>query len=145
MDLTYLTHAILLISPTLGAFLIGFYFAFFGVWNAWHWQATRDFMVTRNIPLPSILLTLGIFIQSIAGCLLMIGIYVQIAAIVLIPFNLIAVFIFHAFWMHEGELRRLNMIIFIANLTATLGALLLLLNFILPSPSLNAFLWNIKT
>ena len=123
--------------PALGTFLVGFYFAFFGVWNACHWQATKDFMVTKKIPFTSFLLGLGIGLQTVAGCLLMTGFYRPLAAMLLIPFNIVAVFIFHAFWEHEGEIRRLNMIIFIANLSGTLGALCLLLNTIEPSLSWN--------
>ena len=133
-------NPILSVFPSLGAFLVGFYFAFFGVWNACHWQATRDFMVTKKIPFSSFLLGLGIGLQTVAGGLLMTGFYMQLAAMLLIPFNIVAVFIFHAFWEHEGEIRRLNMIIFIANLTGTLGALCLLLNAIEPALSWSTFL-----
>lgn len=119
--------ALLLHLPTISTVLIGFYFAFFGVWNACHWQATRDFMHAKKIPFPSFILALGIILQTIAGICLLTGFFIKLAAMLLIPFNLVAIFIFHAFWTYEGEIRRLNMIIFIANSTATLAALLLLL------------------
>jgi putative oxidoreductase len=118
--------------PIAGCFLVGFFFAFFGVWNTYHWRPTLAFMQQKKIPFSFPLLILGILIQTIAGLMLMLGIYIKLAALVLIPFDIIAVFIFHAFWNCKGEIRRLNMIIFITNLTASLGALLLLLNSIQP-------------
>lgn len=72
-------------------------------------------------------LFLGIAWQALFGFYLIIGLWVQLSALLLIPFTIISVFIFHAFWNFEGEVRRLNMILFIANLTASLGGLLLLL------------------
>ncbi len=108
-------------------FLIGFYFLFFGLWNGYHWKPTIEAMVSKKIPFASPLLAFGIFLQSIAGTAIILGIGIKIAAAVLIPFDLVAVFIFHNFWCMQGEIRRLNMIIFISNTTATLGALILLL------------------
>lgn len=112
---------------SLGAFLVGFYFVFFGVWNAFHWTAIKNAMSLKKIPLPALVLTLGIIFETTSGSLLMLGIYVQFAALLLIPFTLIAIFMFHAFWRHEGELRQLNLVIFVTNLICTLGALCLLL------------------
>jgi putative oxidoreductase len=122
MDINLSTFSII------GCFLIGFFFAFFGLWNSYHWRPTLDFMIKKKIPFPLPLLILGIIVQTVAGLMLMIGVYINIAALLLIPFDIIAVLIFHAFWNFEGEIRRLNTIIFITNLTASLGALLLLLN-----------------
>ncbi|MDX2346204.1 MAG: DoxX family protein [Legionella sp.] len=110
-----------------GPFLIGAYFVFFGIWNACHWRATRDVMADKNIPLPALTLTFGIILESIAGIALMLNIYIQFAALLLIPFTLAAIFIFHAFWTDKSETRGLNMTIFITNLTCTLGALCLLI------------------
>lgn len=112
----------------LAYFYIGFYFLFFGGWNAYHWQPTLAVMQQKNIPCSKLLLLSGIVIQSLGGLMLMLMYYVQWVALILIPFDLVAVFIFHAFWTHkDAELRRLNMIIFIANLTATLSALLFII------------------
>ncbi len=114
------------IFSTLGPFLVGSYFVFFGVWNTCHWRTTRDVMASQHIPLPAFTLTFGIGLQTLAGIALMLGVYIQIAAFLLMPFTLISIFIFHAFWMDNSEARQLNMIIFITNLTCTLGALCLL-------------------
>lgn len=114
-------------TPAIGRFLVGFFFFLFGFWNGYYWRPTLDFMHQKRIPLAALLLGFGIIFQIVTGFMLMIGVYVKIAALLLIPFDIIAVLIFHAFWNFTGEVRRLNTIVFIANLTASLGALLLLL------------------
>lgn len=119
-------------TPVAGRVLIGFFFLFFGVWNFMHWRPTLDFMHQRKIPVAKPFMFLGIIWQTLTGLLLILGMYIKLVALLLIPFDIVAVFIFHAFWTAEGEVRRLNMILFIANLTGTLGALLLLLNNITP-------------
>ena len=127
-------------SPVLGRFLIGFFFVFFGVWNTCHWRPTLDFMLQKKIPFSFACLWFGITLQTVTGLMLIVNSYVKIAALLLIPFDIVSVLIFHAFWNFEGEIRRLNMIIFFANLTGTLGALLLLLNTIEPSANITALL-----
>lgn len=110
-----------------GHILIGFYFAFYGFWNIYHWAPILRTMANRGIPHPYLFLGLGILVQTVAGYLIMFGLYVRLAALFLIPFTLLAIFIFHPFWQFRGETRALNFAIFLANATVTLGALCLLL------------------
>lgn len=107
--------------------LIGFYFAFFGFWNLYHWVPIVEVMTKKGIPLPFLLLPVGITWQIIAGCFIIAGIFVKLAALSLIPFTILAVFIFHPFWKFKGETCALNFSIFVANLTIGLAALLALL------------------
>ena len=79
-----------------------------------------------------ILLPLGIFWEITAGTMIIFNSYVKLAALSLILFTVIAISIYHDFWNHEGDLRRLNRTIFIANITISVGALLLLLNNVTP-------------
>ena len=109
-----------------GRCLVGLFFLFFGIWNALHWQPTVNVMVEQKIPCANLLLLFGIVWEIIAGTLIIAGFYVQWAALSLIPFNIIAVLIYHQFWKFDGPLRTLNTIIFVTNLTSSLGALLLL-------------------
>lgn len=127
------------LSVVLAHVLTGFYFAFYGFWNLYHWRPIMENMIQKNIPLPFLVLSCGIFWQTVAGFLIMFGFYVKLAALVLIPFTVISVFIFHPFWSHRGEQRALNLNIFIANLTVSLSALLLLLNNIVPATSFADF------
>ena len=118
--------------PMIGQVLIGFYFAFFGLWNIYHWTPILEGMIRKNIPYAFFLLSIGITWQIITGTMIMFGIYVKLAALLLIPFTIIGVFIFHDFWNFKGMEKRLNLQIFIANLTISVGALLHLLQFSLP-------------
>lgn len=128
---------LLLIPAELSHVLIGFYFAFFGIWNIYHWRPILLTMSEKNIPHPWLLLPLGIAWQTITGIMIICNIHIKIAALSLIPFTLIAVCIFHPFWRFKGELRVLNFNIFITNITITLASLLLLLTNILPLSQLS--------
>jgi putative oxidoreductase len=118
--------------PMIAHVLIGFYFAFFGFWNVYHWRPITEEMLQRNIPQPFLILSAGIFWQTVTGFMIMFSIYVKLAALLLIPFTIMSVFIFHPFWNYRGEHRRLNFSFFMANLTMSVSALLLLLTNITP-------------
>ena len=106
--------------------LIGFFFIFFGFWNVYHWSPIIKTMAERNIPWPFVVLPLGIACQTIFGFMILLSFYIKVAALVLIPFTMWAVCVFHPFWKYKGELFALNFIVFMTNITVTLGSLLLL-------------------
>ena len=119
--------SLIYLAPLMARSLIGFYFVFFGLWNIYHWTPIIQVMIQKKIPLPLLTLQVGIFCQVVAGAMIMANIYVAEAALILIPFTILAVFIFHPFWKFKGESLKLNLYIFIANLTVTVGALFLLI------------------
>jgi putative oxidoreductase len=125
--------------PIIGRIFVGYYFAGFGLWNIYHWRPFTKVLIEKNIPLPFVVLPIGIFWQIAAGTMIMFGSYVKLAALSLIIFTVISVTIFHDFWNHQGEVRRLNLNLYIANLTISIGALVLLLNNISPLASLAEF------
>jgi uncharacterized membrane protein YphA (DoxX/SURF4 family) len=108
--------------------LIGFYFTFFGVWNIYHWKPITEVMLQKKLPSPLLLLSIAIGWQIICGAMIMVGFFVKLAALLLIPFTLMIVFMLHSFWDFKGELRKQHMALFITNLTISLGALILLLS-----------------
>lgn len=120
------------ILPIIGKCFIGFFFVASGLWNIYHWRPSLRVMIDKNIPLPFVFLPLGIFWKICAGAMIIFGSYTKLAALSLIIFTVITISIFHDFWNHQGELRRLNLLLFLANLTISVGALLLLLNNITP-------------
>jgi putative oxidoreductase len=126
---------LLYLLPIIGKGFIGFYFASAGLWNIYHWRPSLNVLVSKNIPLPFVVLPLGIFWEITAGTMIIFGSYVKLAALSLIIFTVVAISIFHDFWNHQGEMRKLNLLIFMANLTISFGALLLLLNNITPITS----------
>ncbi len=114
--------------PLIAHTLIGLYFAFFGFWNIYHWRPSMEIMIQRNIPHPWLFLSMGIAWQIAGGFMIIMNFYIKIAAVALIPFTLIAIFIYYPFWKFKGEHRVLYFTLFVANLTMTVGALILLLN-----------------
>lgn len=114
--------------PHLARDLIGFYFIFFGVWNIYHWYSIMETMSEKGIPHPYLVLPFGILWQTVAGIMIMGGLFVKLAAFSLIPFTLISIFLFHPFWQFRGEHRILHFTIFWINLTVTIGALILLMS-----------------
>jgi uncharacterized membrane protein YphA (DoxX/SURF4 family) len=126
-------NTLLALLPTLGQGLIGFYFVFFGVWNIYHWRPTIDIMLQDRIPSPIFFMSIGVSCQIILGLMVMCSI--KLAALILIFFTLFSVFIFHPFWKYTGERKKYHMTKFIDNLTVTMGALILLLNNIMPNIS----------
>jgi putative oxidoreductase len=125
--------------PMMGRILIGAYFAVFGLWNIYHLRPYIKELVDKNFPLPFVALPLGIFWQITAGVMIMFNSYVKVAALSLILFTVLGITLFHDFWNHEGEKRRMNLRLFIANLTISVGALLLLLSNVTPLNSLADF------
>ncbi len=117
-------HAALLLTSH---FLIGFYFVFFGLWNIYHWKPMIEVMLNKKIPSPILLLSIAIGWQVVCGIMIMFGLLVNLAALLLIPFTVLIVFLLHPFWDFTGELRKQHMALFITNFTMTLGALILLL------------------
>ncbi|RDI37271.1 DoxX family membrane protein [Aquicella lusitana] len=120
------------ILSVLAHILIGGYFVFLGCWSIYHWVPIMETLVKKRVPHPYLLLPAGIGIQVVTGGMIMFGMFVKVAVLILIPATIVAVFIFHPFWHFRGELRLLNFTLFLANLTVTLGALLLLL--VTPTP-----------
>ena len=112
--------------------LLGFFFAFFGVLNFTTWRVIRDYMRSIKIPCATPFLFLGILWQFVLGIMLILNFHTFYVAILLVPFTVIAALIFHQYWRCEGEVRQLNLVCFVTQLTATLGGLLLLIGTHLP-------------
>jgi putative oxidoreductase len=85
-----------------------------------------DRMRELAIPYPLILLWIGFLIQAIGGTLLILDLYTNIGASLLIVFTITASIIFHRFWNIKEPLRRHLHLSFIFSNCAIVGALLLL-------------------
>lgn len=118
---------LMLMIPLITHTLIGLYFVFFGIWNIYHWRPTMEIMVQKNFPHPWLFLSVGILWETVLGIMIVLNLYVMLAALLLIPFTVISVCLFHPFWQYRGEHRNLNVAIFIMNITVTVSALLLLI------------------
>lgn len=112
----------------LGRILIGFYFCFFFFWNYHYRQFSIDVLRASHIPFAPLMFGIGICLELVAGLLVIFNLYLGVAAALLVVFVLFATFVFHRFWrLESGPVRTLNTIIFIGNVTVTLGGLLLLI------------------
>jgi putative oxidoreductase len=109
----------------LAKMLIGFFFVYYGFSNCLQRKSIIDIMRQKKIPCASWVFYLGVITQTICGMLIMLNQFLDISASILIIFDIAAVFIFHRFWTFEGEIRRLNQIIFVSNLSVVIGALIL--------------------
>ncbi|MCX7125573.1 MAG: hypothetical protein NTU49_07480 [Gammaproteobacteria bacterium] len=111
-----------------GRVLIGFYFFFFAFWNFHHRKDAIPAMRNQHVPFASFVFGVGLCIQFITGLYVIFAVFTAISAAILVVFDIFATFIFHRFWtMEMGPARTLNTVIFIGNLTVTLGGLLLII------------------
>jgi uncharacterized membrane protein YphA (DoxX/SURF4 family) len=115
------------ILPFLAHTLIGCYFIFLGVWNIYHWFSTLECMSRRDIPHPYLWLSIVILWQSIAGILIVLGVFIKLAALTLIPLVFITLWMLYDFWNHSGDKRKGSQMMFATHITIILGALILLL------------------
>lgn len=125
-------QSLLTALPFLGRDLIGFYFVYFGVWAIYHWKPYINILVDKKIPHPFMILPVLVGWQIIAGGLIMSGLYVRLAALCLIPYILINVFLYHDFWNHQTDARRAHLAMFMSNLTITFGSLFMLFGNLTP-------------
>lgn len=109
-------------------FLISILFLYAGIYNACHWSILKNALAQKKFPVSGFLLTIAIIFEISAAILIIIGFHVKIVALLLIPFTLISILVFHDFWHKPpGEVRDLNFIIFFTHITATLSALVFLI------------------
>jgi uncharacterized membrane protein YphA (DoxX/SURF4 family) len=107
--------------------LIGLYFVFFGVWNIYHWFSILECLSRRDIPHPYLWLSVAIVWEILAGMLIILGIFVKIAAFSLVPFVFLSIWMFYDFWNHTGDKKKFSIVMLVSNLTIALGALCLLM------------------
>jgi putative oxidoreductase len=88
-----------------GRILMGAFYAMAGVHHFLTLDQMTELMAARNVPAPQAVLIAGSVFQSIAGLLLIAGIFQACAAIGLILFTLIAGMVLLNFWHLKGDLR----------------------------------------
>lgn len=111
-------------GPQLGLILIGGVFAWGGVHHFLHFRTTAAWLASRKWPAPAVLLTLGSLLQIAGGLALMVGQYVQIAALALILFTVVASVTLLDFWNQPDDARTTAQNGFTANI-ALIGGLIL--------------------
>lgn len=114
------------ITVIAGRLLIGGYFLIM-LWKnlrLYAWNVER--MGANGVPLPQIVLPVGLVIQFVGSVMVMIGYRVDIGAILLLVFTFTATAIFHRFWLQDDPVRRnYHMLLGLANVGLTGGLLLI--------------------
>lgn len=111
-------------GPQLGLILIGGVFVWAGVHHFLHFRTMTVWLASRKWPAPATLLTLGSLLEITGGLAFIVGQYVQIAALALILFTVVASVTLLDFWNQPIETRTAAQNGFTANI-ALIGGLIL--------------------
>jgi len=111
---------------SLGRFLLGLYFLLPGLAKVFLFQENLEVVILREVPLPTISLTLIAICQVVFGLFLMSGKYIQISAIILAIVTLLINLYIHDFWnMSEEPNQNHETQNFVKNLGILAGLLIL--------------------
>lgn len=113
------------VIAVLGRVLLSAIFLMSAVNHALNYSGTVGYMAAEGVPMPSVLLAIGLVFMIVGGLSLLLGVYGQWGAMLLILFLILANFFFHDFWNVPEEQVQNQMIHFMKN-TAIMGALLLI-------------------
>lgn len=110
----------------LGRLLLGGAFVFAGLRNVQNETFLTGLMTARGVPQARLALWAGIVLQTIAGALLMAGLWTATACAVLLLFLIVATPMFHNFWDHQGPDRASRINGFVGNVALAGGLLTLI-------------------
>jgi putative oxidoreductase len=111
-------------GPQLGLILIGGVFVWSGVHHFLQFRTRTAWLASKKWPAPAALLTLGALLEIAGGLALITGQYVQIAALALIVFTVVASVTLLDFWNQTAEARTAAQNAFTGNI-ALIGGLIL--------------------
>jgi putative oxidoreductase len=107
----------------LGRVLLGGLFVVAGIRHFFIFAGVAQAMAARGVPLPKLVLALGSAFEVVAGLLLILGIFVPLAALGLAVFTVLASVMLLNFWGMEGAARDNAISVWQSNL-AIIGGLL---------------------
>ena len=110
----------------LGRLLLGGAFVVAGLRNVQNETFLTELMAARGVPQAKLALWAGIVLQTIAGALVMAGVWTAIASAVLVLFLIAATPMFHNFWDHQGPDRASRINGFVGNVALAGGFLTLI-------------------
>ena len=106
--------------------LLGGAFVFAGLRNIENRKLVTSLMAARGVPQAALALWLGILLQSVAGALVIAGLWTALAATALIVFLIVATLMFHNFWDHQGSDRAVRINGVVGNVALAGGFLALI-------------------
>ena len=86
-----------------GRVLLGLYFLVFGALKVPTYFDTLSLMISKGVPLSSVLLPITIIVQVLAGFFLIIGQNLRISSLLLIGLTLLINTFIHDFWNLTGD------------------------------------------
>ena len=110
----------------IGRLLLGGAFVLAGLRNVLNETFLTGLMATLGLPQDNLALWAGIVLQTIAGALVMAGVWTAIASAVLVLFLIAATPMFHNFWDHQGPDRASRINGFVGNVALAGGFLTLI-------------------
>ena len=110
----------------IGRLLLGGAFVLAGLRNVQNETFVTGLMAARGVPQAKLALWVGIVLQTIAGALVMAGVWTAIASAVLVLFLIVATPMFHNFWDHQGPDRASRINGFVGNVALAGGFLTLI-------------------
>jgi putative oxidoreductase len=101
----------------IGRVLLGLIFVIAGIGKIFDFDGTAAYIATNGLPMAPALVVATIIVEAGGGAALLAGFFARPAALALIGFTLIASLVFHQFWAVEPDAQKLQMIMFLKNLS----------------------------
>jgi uncharacterized membrane protein YphA (DoxX/SURF4 family) len=107
--------------------ILGFYFLFNGFNHFRSLTSMSEWVKSKNIPAPKLMVALTGILLLIGGFSILLGIYIEIGVLALTLFFLPATFVMHDFWREtDPQMKMIHMINFMKNLALWAAILALL-------------------
>jgi putative oxidoreductase len=115
-----------LISPLIGRWLLAWFFLSEFFRRAGNFNGTVQLMVSAHVPVPQLLLVLGLVVLALGGLSLLLGFHTRHGAMMLFGFTLIVSMLMHPYWNIANHIdRSADYEIFARNIAIAGGLLLL--------------------
>ena len=73
-----------------------------GVDKLWHWRSSIEEVKSDGLPWPAVFAGATVFTQLVGGCLVAIGFFAWLGALLLAGFTVAATVVGHRFWLRRG-------------------------------------------
>jgi uncharacterized membrane protein YphA (DoxX/SURF4 family) len=82
-------------------------FLYSGVDKLWHWRSSVEEVKADGLPWPTLFASATVVTQLVGGCVVAIGFFAWLGALLLAAFTVAATLLGHRFWLRRGaEFRR---------------------------------------
>ncbi|MBV8657397.1 MAG: DoxX family protein [Burkholderiales bacterium] len=96
----------------------------FSAWEkTWYWRDGLAEVRNKGLPLAGGLLAATIMVQLLGGLAILSGWQLQLGALALAGFTLVATLLFHGFWQESGARRRMQATTFLEHIALSAGLL----------------------